>query len=58
MATIVLFATSIGGEDFHVQEEQGYTSFQWRQLRTHAALSWQVQRFRVGKTVGTMIESS
>ena len=44
MATNVLFATLIGEEDFHVQEEQVTCQ---RRLLTLAALSWHVQRFRV-----------
>ena len=44
MATNVLFATLIGEEDFHVQEEQVTCQ---RRLLTLAALSWHVQRSRV-----------
>ena len=54
MATNVLFATLIGDEDFHVLEKQVTRQ---RRLRTLMALAWYVQRFRVAKAVGTMIET-
>ena len=46
MATNVLFATFIGDEDSHVQEQQVTRR---RRLRTLVALAWYVQRFRVAR---------